>query len=63
MIIGSFVPIPGGTGGLEYAFVHYFGFFIVSAPLVAAMLVWRFMTYYLMMSVGGVMLLFKKREN
>ena len=23
MMIGSFVPIPGGTGGIEYGFVHF----------------------------------------
>ena len=28
MMIGSFVPIPGGTGGLEYAFVTFYSTFI-----------------------------------
>ena len=28
MLIGSFVPIPGGTGGLEYGFVAFYGNFI-----------------------------------
>ena len=27
MIIGSFVPIPGATGGLEYGFVRFYGIF------------------------------------
>ena len=28
MIIGSFVPIPGGTGGIEYGFLFFYGYFI-----------------------------------
>ena len=25
MLIGSFVPLPGGTGGIEYGFLKFFG--------------------------------------
>lgn len=60
MIIGSFVPIPGGTGGLEYGFVQFYGNFITGSKLSAMMLVWRFITYYFGMIVGAIALNIKK---
>ncbi len=56
MLIGSFVPIPGGTGGLEYGFVMFFGVFIVSAKLSIIMLTWRLITYYFGLVVGAISL-------
>lgn len=56
MLIGSFVPIPGGTGGLEYGFVAFFGNFIKGAKLNAIMLLWRFITYYFAMILGAIVL-------
>lgn len=60
MIIGSFVPIPGATGGIEYGFVQFFGNFITGSKLSAMMLVWRFITYYFGMIVGAIALNIKK---
>ena len=60
MIIGSFVPIPGATGGLEYGFMQFFGNFITGSKLSAMMLVWRFITYYFGMIVGAIALNIKK---
>lgn len=60
MIIGSFVPIPGGTGGLEYGFVQFYGNFVSGGKLSAMMLVWRFITYYFGMIVGAIALNVKK---
>lgn len=54
MLIGSFVPIPGGTGGLEYGFLAFFGNFIKGPILKALMLLWRFITYYFGMIVGAI---------
>ncbi len=62
MIIGSFVPIPGGTGGLEFGFIKFYGSFISGSMLSALMLVWRFITYYLGMIVGAIALSVKKVE-
>lgn len=62
MIIGSFVPIPGATGGLEFGFVQFFSNFITGSKLSAMMLVWRFITYYFGMIVGAVALNIKKVE-
>ncbi len=60
--IGSFVPIPGGTGGLEYAFLEFFKTFTSSTLLSTAMILWRFITYYLSMIFGVISLLFIKNE-
>jgi len=61
MLIGSFVPIPGGTGGLEYGFIAFFGNFIIGSKLKAIMLIWRFITYYLGMIVGLIVLDLRKK--
>ncbi len=61
MIIGSFVPLPGGSGGLEFGFVSFFGVYIVGAQLSSIMIVWRFLTYYLGLIVGAISL--SKKED
>ena len=63
MLIGSFVPIPGGTGGLEYGLVTFFGKYITSSKLNAIMLVWRFITYYFGMILGAIILNIKKENK
>lgn len=60
MIIGSFVPIPGGTGGLEFGFITFYSNFITGSKLSATMLVWRFITYYFSMILGAIALNIKK---
>lgn len=63
MLIGSFVPLPGGTGGIEYGFVKFFGVFIISdVKLKALMLLWRFVTFYMGIIVGGIALNIKERK-
>ncbi len=56
LIIGSFVPIPGGSGGLEFGFLQFYGNFVTGSKLKALMLVWRFITYYFGMVVGAISL-------
>ena len=64
MLIGSFVPLPGGTGGVEYGFINFFGVFIVNnAKLRALMLLWRFITFYMGIIIGGIALNIKEREK
>jgi len=63
MLIGSFVPLPGGTGGVEYGFVKFFGIFIVNdVKLRALMLLWRFITFYMGIIIGGIALNLKERK-
>lgn len=64
MTIGSFVPIPGGTGGIEYGFMFFYGNLVKGSVLNAAMLVWRFVTYYLAMIIGALALgMYRKKEK
>lgn len=62
MLIGSFVPLPGGAGGIEFGFLNFYGFLILSQPtLKAIMLLWRFVTFYLGIIVGSIFLNIKER--
>lgn len=63
MLIGSFVPIPGGTGGLEFGFIKFYGNFIKGSVLTAIMITWRFITYYIPMIIGAIAVSIKKREK
>lgn len=63
MLIGSFVPIPGGTGGLEYGFVAFYGNFIKGSKLNATMLLWRFITYYFGIFLGAIVLNFRRKKR
>lgn len=60
MLIGSMVPIPGGTGGLEFSFMSFFKNFITGPELSVVMIVWRVVTYYFGIIVGGIALNFGK---
>jgi len=62
LIIGAFVPIPGGSGGIEYGFMQFFGNFINGSVLSASLLVWRFITYYLGIILGAITINFFKGD-
>ena len=65
LLVGNFVPIPGGSGGIEYAFLEFFKI-IVSAPnaiLKSALIIWRGITYYIGIIIGGVAFGFFKGEG
>ena len=64
MTIGSFVPIPGGTGGIEYGFIFFFGYLIKGKVVNAMMLIWRFVSYYLGMIFGAIVLsMYRKKDK
>ena len=60
-IIGAFVPIPGGSGGVEFGYLEFFKYFIPNSILSTSLLLWRFITYYLGILIGGISLNFYKR--
>lgn len=62
MLIGSFIPIPGASGGLEYAFTKFYGTFITGSTLTLIMLLWRTLTYYLGIIIGGILLNIRKKR-
>ena len=63
-MVSAFVPLPGGSGGAEGAFLLFFALFFRQPDLLAAMLLWRLITYYLGMITGAlVMLVSRKRQR
>lgn len=63
LIIGSFVPIPGASGGIEYGFLSFFHAFLSSGVTSAVLLVWRFITYYLPMIIGAIIFNIDERSS
>ena len=63
LLIGSFVPIPGATGGIEYGFMQVFANFLPYNTISAIMIIWRFITYYLGMILGGILFSFHKEGD
>lgn len=63
MIIGAFVPIPGGSGGIEFGYARFVGNFANSTIVAASLLVWRLTTYYLPMIIGGVLFGIRKDDD
>ena len=60
-LIGGFVPIPGGSGGIEYVFTQFYGNFISLTKISAVLLLWRFITYYLGMIIGALIFNIEKK--
>ena len=63
LLVGSFVPIPGASGGIEYSFVRFFGNFMPTVLLNALLIVWRFITYYFGMILGGFLFSTEKESD
>lgn len=61
-VMGSYVPLPGGSGGIEYGYLVFFGCFILEPKLTASMIIWRFLTYYLGIIIGAIFINIRKRE-
>ena len=60
LIIGNFVPIPGGSGGIEFGFLEFFKPYFLGPTLPAALIIWRFITYYFGILAGGLAFSFYK---
>lgn len=48
----SFTPLPGASGAQEGGFYLFFGKIIPSELILAALLMWRFCTYYITLLIG-----------
>lgn len=63
----AIVPTPGGIGGAEFSFASIFSSYISGSYLLWAMLIWRFLTFYLYIIVGLTLVIisagFKKRAK
>lgn len=63
----SFMPMPGASGAQELGFSSYFRNYFVNNDLYAAVMVWRFFTYYLVVIAGAVLVVldqffYRKRQ-
>lgn len=61
-ILGTFVKMisllivtPGNSGASEYAFIYLFTGLLAGEDIVAYMLIWRVVTYYIPLTVGGLL--------
>lgn len=57
------IVTPGNSGASEYSFIYLFSSIINSSVIMAYMLIWRFVTYYIPLIVGGVLALFWKKGS
>ncbi len=46
---------PGNSGAAEYCFLYLFANLILEGEIMAYMLIWRFVTYYIPLIVGGIL--------
>ena len=54
-MVSGLIPIPGAAGVSEYFFSMIFSNFFVSAQVTAAaQIIWRFMTYHMVLLVSGI---------
>lgn len=57
------VPTPGASGGVEWAYTVLFTAIAGTSVIVSSMLLWRFITFYLGMLIGLAAYLFVKRRS
>ena len=53
-LMGCYIPIPGATGGMEFAFLGFYWNYINGVNLDTLLILWRTLTYYLPTLIGGV---------
>lgn len=61
IMITSFVPIPGASGGAEISFYYFFAFFFLKEQLLVAIFIWRFISYYLALIIGGFIIFLNRK--
>lgn len=59
-MISGLIPSPGAAGGAEGIGYIFFKRFFKPTSILAAVLIWRFITYYLNLLIGGVFCLINK---
>lgn len=62
-MISSYTPLPGGSGTTEGSFIVIFQKFFDSENINQAMLLWRFITYYLSIIVGAFFVKFASKAE
>lgn len=61
LMVSTFIPLPGSSGGAEGGFFLFFREFF-GVAIIPAITLWRFATYYLNIFVGGVVAYIGERK-
>ncbi len=59
----SFIPTPGAAGASEGGFYLFFNIYFASSTIMYGVLLWRFISYYLGLILGGMLVLYLKFKN
>lgn len=62
-LITAFIPIPGASGGSEGTYILLFSHMMGRTLATSSMLVWRFVTYYLLILIGGLSFFYYQSIN
>lgn len=62
-MISLLIVTPGNSGAAEYSFIYLFTGLLLEDDIMAYMLVWRFVTYYIPLITGGVLAMTWRKEN
>lgn len=63
-MISWLIATPGNSGAAEYCFIYLFTGLIGYEDIMAYMLIWRFVTYYVPLTAGGILaMMWRKGEN
>ena len=62
-ISAAYMPTPGGSGAQEVIYSIFFGKLMDPSSLLAVMLIWRFMSYYLSLIIGALTNLLHRSEK
>lgn len=60
IMLTAFIPLPGAVGGAEGAFYMFFTLFFISSNIMAAILLWRLITFYSCIIFGFYAVMKKK---
>ena len=63
MNVNACIPIPGASGGTESVFVLVFSMLLTSVEASSVMVIWRFMTYYVLMIIGAIVFVKVQKED
>lgn len=61
-LINAFLPIPGASGGSEGVYILLFSF-LGPVGVSSSMFLWRFMSYYMGLIIGGLVFSFNREIN
>lgn len=62
-MVSAFIPMPGSSGAAECSFYLFFNLFFENGTIIPAILIWRLLTYYLNILVGGIISAIKPKAH